>query len=441
MPPKRPSRAFPPPGAPPGRQAGRSKPVRKAARRMTTRPIVPTPRTPRPRRVQPPRQRPLTAPRRLTGLGDLPYDPAPAAVSMSSDVSPIVILPSSHGRKRIRVRAAICQIGAPASSTVDTLAPGGLFIQSATTVGGTTAQAPQSTLLLNPLRMIALQTLPSASGFSVETSYWDSIRIALEGAGFSRFKMCSDLELEYEPNGSTAVTNAFVLTVTADPYNPNNGYMAYENAAYPSYNTVCSGDNFVTFASWARWKKSFPIDQKTEFYNYYRDEAATSTMIPADVRTAAFGALTCLANSAPVASIVFGRLIGSFDIEFFDPSPVLNGHLALPAILRCYEPVGLSRPRIGPARAGPGMRVSRAAAATGEPSGPIESKDGVARVTTDDDEYVSPSPPRYLPPPSAVPGGSMYVGVPSPALFPPAGYTPVPGIPGMAVRTPSAKKS
>jgi hypothetical protein len=326
------------------------------------------------------------------GLGNLPYDPAPAAVSMSSDVSPILILPSSHGRKRIRVRAALCQIGAPASSTVDTLAPGGLFIQSATSVGGTTTQAPQSTLLLNPLRMIALQTLPSASGFSVETSYWDSIRIALEGAGFSRFKLCSDLELEYEPNGSTAVTNAFVLTVTADPYNPNNGYTAYENAAYPSYNTVCSGDNFVTFASWARWKKSFPVDQKTEFYNYYRDEAGTSSMIPADVRTSAFGALTCLANSAPVSSIVFGRLIGSFDIEFFDPSPVLNGHLALPAILRCYEPPGLSRPRMGPPRAGFVERKVAAAAA----------------ADADDEPEVIP-PPSFRATPSSVPGGSLYV--------------------------------
>jgi hypothetical protein len=353
------------------------------------------------------------------GLGDL-FDVAPAAVSMSSATPPIVVLPSGPGRKRIRIRASLCELAQVSAGQPNVLAGsvGGFWIQSASAAGGGTTPLPQATLLLNPLRMIALQAATSTT-FTIDTTYWDSIRIALEGAGFSRYRLCSDFELEYEPNSTTASAGAFTLSLTADPYSPNNGYMAYENLAPPTYNTVASGDNFVTFSSWAAWKRKFIVDQKTEFYNYYRDEAGATTVVPTDVRTASFGALTCIANGFSTAATIYGRLIASFDIEFFDPSPVLNGHLVLPSLLRMYQSPELLRPRLGPRRAG--LPSEDLHTVTSSSPRPIENKDGVARVSCDDDDYVTTTPPARVSFPPALPPG------------------PLP--PGPPPRTPSIKKS
>jgi hypothetical protein len=198
----------------------------------------------------------------------------------------------------------------------------------------------------------------------------------------------SDLDIEYEPNGSTASIAAFALTFVSDPAHPVNGSVAYINGGPPTYATVVNGDNFVTFSSWARWRRSFPTDHKTVYYTYGADNSGVENpadFTDTDQRQTCFGALTCLSNTPEIAA-TFGRLIFNFDIEFSDPSPLVTGNITLPALIKMYEPPSLRR-RAHEVKLAPAPSPLR----------------------TSDEDVELVSVPKYIPLPSSVPGTSGYV--------------------------------
>jgi len=333
---------------------------------------------------------------------------APVAVSMSPPGFDVVYLPSAPGFKRCRIRGTLCSIGGIFYSTIGTFgAPNpGMLVRTQATVGASILTKGVNTLLLAPARCFGYFPTSNTTHYSYD-AYMTSANFLLESLSHTRYRACSDLRIDYLPTSSTADTSTggvtpnirtYNLCFTQDPAHPVVGAEAYFNNTMPDSEAIASGSNYVTFAGWCGWSRSFPVDQRTKFYTY-NQAFATSDPASTILRNAHFGALTCVSNYGNFVSsannVLDGRLVITMDIEFSDPFPFASVATAIPVL------------------------VNRLGLTLASPTVDTESKSQIPS-TSDDDDY-NVAPPAFAGAPSATPSGVRAVVTSSSSTGPPVG--------------------
>jgi hypothetical protein len=332
------------------------------------------------------------------GLGDIPAGfTAPVQRRMQ-------ITGSMHQGLRLSLREPLALIGF--NTYVTGSPPAGLIMQAS--IDGTSVQSQAPYVIgLSPFRLPMYQ---GAGVYALQTgmAFAQATFLEMLAICFSKYRVKRAIKLHYRPLVSTTDAANFGLAVTADGAHPVagiNGTNASGYANFPTLATLENGPTSISFASWMPWSVEWNIDN-AEKYTYCLPNYTSSAYPEADIRTTCFGSLACITGT--VGSVgTKGMLYWELEVDLLDPYPLY----AVAASLS--REVGLS---IGPN----GVRLPPRARAA-----PIESKDGVARVDADDDDdFVSPSPPRSV----ALRGAH-----PSPPV--------VPSLPDPPPRTPSVKKS
>jgi hypothetical protein len=304
------------------------------------------------------------------------------------------------------------------------------FISLANYGGGTSAYSV-STLLLSPLIQKAAWSIASAN-VALASSYALSQAMEAISSCFTKWRVVGDHEFEYLPLCSTGTATDFAFCFMNDPHHPVNGFRAYGcSNTNPNYTTVLTGQNNVAFSAWLPWRRRFSSThgELTVFNNAVNDRATQpaaqttfwSAMSAAD-RESFEGAITCQAGSASIgtSSVSYGLLKWNVDIEYFGFDPVQTS-IVTPTLMTERASAHLARQSFTPNIPSSLHSVL--------PSGPIPASCRPAilhrsspRGTDDDDEgkggpipvdqkedfeEIPPSRPRY--PPTADPGGSLYV--------------------------------
>jgi len=334
------------------------------------------------------------------GLGDIPAGfTAPVKRRME-------VTGSMHQGLRLSLREplALVSVNSVASGTP----ANALTMQSS--VNGSTVQANAVYVVgLNPYRLPFYQGISSSTN-SVGVAFAQATFLEMLAMCFGKYRVKRAMKLHYRPLVSTTDAGNFALAVTSDGAHPVAGLNSTViGTGAPNYPTVAlleNGPTSISFASWMPWSVEWNIDNTEKYAYCLPNYGNTSPFYPeSDVRTTCFGSLACISGAGTDGTK--GMLYWELEIDLLDPYPLLSVAASL------SREVGLS---LGPN----GVRLPPRARAL-----PIELKDGVARVAVDDDDdFVSPSPPRF-----ASRGAH-----PSPPVVPTSHPDPPP-------RTPSVKKS
>jgi hypothetical protein len=405
--PPRPRRAAAPKASPPTarKRANKGKPPVSSPPPAPARP--PPPRTPRPTL-----RGPVTMPRRMTpkfrALGDVPGVPAGYMAQVQRHFR---FSGDMYSGVDLHLCEPLCLIGPPNEN--NTAYPGLIF--SSSTDGSTVADTSISTVALNPLRCL-MKSFYTSSHWNNGIAFADAAFLANIVQSFTDFQVQSTLSLHYRPLVPTSDTNNFILAVSNDGAHPIVGVPQAAAPSYPTFTNLDNGITSIAFPSWEPWSCEWPVDhsmKKVYQLPVYTSDTATATYPEPDTRMCSFGSLACVSsyNTGTDAAGISGQLYWEFKLRLSGPFPISARNPVFTRLL------GLAHDRILARTLTPVVRLG--------PKQPIEVKGGVARVSTDDDDFV----------------------VTTPSSLPP-GYLPVPGIPGMfsapLVRGPlttSAKKT
>jgi hypothetical protein len=267
---------------------------------------------------------------------------------------------------------------------------------------------------LNPFRNMFYANV-STTDWAAGIAFALAPFLANLSVSFGKFRVKSRLKLHYKPLVNLSDPSFFALAVSSDGAHPTVGLAGTAALNFPTLASLAAGPQTVEFAAWMPWSVEWEIDG-TDKYTYQVPHATIDTVTfvwdEPDTRQCSFGSAACLAGSGSTPGIK-GMLYWDFSVDLADPYP-----LGTPT-----RPLYLSTLTDGAAKwLEPGSRLEEK-----KTPGPVPSPD--------DDDCEVVAPPKFHATPSTVPGGSLY----SPASKwpsgqpPPAGYSEVSGIPGLAV--------
>jgi hypothetical protein len=318
---------------------------------------------------------------------------------------------SMHHGLTVHLCEPLCYIGIPSSPT----ATQGSFFTVGSVDDTNIISVYPYTISLNPFRSMFYQFL-SNTDWTVGIAFALAPFLSNLAVSFGKFRVKTRLKLHYKPLVNLSDPSFFALAVSSDGAHPTIGLVGTAAFNYPTFASLAAGPQSVEFAAWLPWSVEWDVDG-TEKYMYQVPHASADTTSfvfdEPDTRQCSFGSVACLAGSGSTTGIK-GMLYWDFSVDLVDPYP-----LGTPT-----RPLYLST-------------LTGGAAKWLEPGSRLEEKKTPEPVHSppDDDDCEIVAPPKFHATPSTVPGGSLY----SPAAKwplgqpPPAGYSEVPGTPGLAV--------
>jgi len=277
----------------------------------------------------------------------------------------------------------LCEIGNDAHNN-------GFFVQNA----GTLASFTATTCDLLPYEMSQTVTA-TASTPTNSAAFWISPHVPLLSLAFDRYRMV-DCAFHYEPQAAATVSDRLVFAWTDDPSHPFlSAASASGSATPPSQLEALVTQDSVAFMPWKEWSLRVPVATDARFL--YASQVSTG-FDEAVNRFYSFGSMTCVGSAAPSITVQYGVLYIALTIDLFDPVPIVSDVSAFLPALHATRRKGrqIGRPRAGLLSLLPTPAVLR---------------EGKMQVDPDDESVVvDPSPPRYVPAPSAAPGAPGWFG-------------------------------
>lgn len=189
--------------------------------------------------------------------------------------------------------------------------------------GSSASSSEFASMAFSPFRYPVQRYNSSGDGkFDLGVAFPPNLTLTSLTYAFTRWRLISDLRLEYEPGLNTNSSPQFRINWSQDPANPTFGFSSASNRVV-QLTDIDDTPNTAAFAGWSPMCMDCPTNREWRYMYespaYFTDTTSGGYIAP-EIRMITAGMISCIASRVDTAATyITGFLFGEFTVEFADP--------------------------------------------------------------------------------------------------------------------------